>query len=317
MKKRRLLFVLKLSWGLALVAVVAWFSDIGESWKVIEHAQSIPLVLATLLGVLSVLLAAIGVTVVGRAVSDRLGWLVGIKGFCLAWVVGFFLGRVSEFSLPVFWRRHLSIPQAGAVVLVDKLVSLAWIVVLGSVGLGLLVDSQAGWIAGGLGLLAIGGVFLVIRSRSARRIASKLLPALWIERLRELPDTFHLVTQGRRGSVAANVIITGVRAVLHGLILTLLMLAIGKDLSPVTATAIQAMVSLTSLIPGSVMGLGYWESVYVLALGRAGIDTPDALAAALIWRALNLIIMPPIFMFGWSQRATRAPVTEEEARFRR
>jgi uncharacterized membrane protein YbhN (UPF0104 family) len=66
-----------------------------------------------------------------------------------------------------------------------------------------------------------------------------------------------------------------------------------------------------------VMGLGYWESVYVLALGRAGIDTPDALAAALIWRALNLIIMPPIFMFGWSQRATRAPVTEEEARFRR
>lgn len=317
MKKRRLLFGLKLLWGLALVAVVAWFSDIGESWQVIEQARPVPLVLATLLGVLSVLLAAIGVTLVGRAVSDRLGWLDGIKGFCLAWVVGFFLGRVSEFSLPVFWRRHLSMPQAGAVVLVDKLVSLAWIVALGSLGLGLLVDPRAGWIAGALGMFALGGVVLVIRSSPARRMAAKLLPARWIEQLRELPDTFHLVTEGRRGAVAANVIITGVRAVLHGVILTLLMLAIGKDLSPVTGTAIQAMVSLTSLIPGSVMGLGYWESVYVLALGRVGIGTADALAAALIWRALNLIIMPPVFLFGWSRQATRAPVTEGEARFRR
>lgn len=317
MKKRRLAFSLKLLWGLALVAMVAWFTDIGESWKVIEHARPLPLLLATVLGVVSVILAAIGVTLVGRAVSDRLGWLAGIKGFCLAWVVGFFLGRVSEFSLPVFWRRHLSIPQAGAVVLVDKLVSLAWIVLLGSLGLGLLVDPKAGWVAGVLGVVMLGAVLLVIRSASARRIARKLLPDRWIDRLRELPETFHVVTQGRRGAVAANAIITGARAVLHGLILTLLMVAIGKDLSPVTGTAIQAMVSLTSLIPGSVMGLGYWESVYVLALGRVGIDTANALAAALIWRALNLVIMPPIFMFGWSERATRAPAIEEEARSRR
>jgi uncharacterized membrane protein YbhN (UPF0104 family) len=313
MKKRQLAFGLKLLWGLALVVVVAWFSDIGESWKVIEHARPLPLVLATLLGVLSVVLAAIGVTLVGRAVSDKLGWLAGIKGFCLAWVVGFFLGRVSEFSLPVFWRRHLSVPRAGAVVLVDKLISLAWIVVLGSVGLGLLVDPWAGWLAGGLGVSALGVALFVIRSASARRVARKLLPARWIDRLRELPETFHLVTQGRRGAVAANVVITGVRAVLHGLILTLLMLAIGNDLSPITGTAIQAMVSLTSLIPGSVMGLGYWESVYVLALGRAGIDTADALAAALIWRALNLAIMPPIFMFGWSQRGSGRVETEDDA----
>jgi uncharacterized membrane protein YbhN (UPF0104 family) len=51
------------------------------------------------------------------------------------------------------------------------------------------------------------------------------------------------------------------------------------------------------------MGLGYWESVYVMGLGGAGIGTADALAAALIWRALNLLIMPPIFLFGSSQRA--------------
>ncbi|MFZ1864992.1 MAG: lysylphosphatidylglycerol synthase transmembrane domain-containing protein [Polyangiales bacterium] len=302
MEKRRLVFGLKLLWGLALVAVVAWFSDIGESWKVVESAHPWPLVLATLLGVSSVVLAAIGVTLVGRAVSDKLGWLAGIKGFCLAWVVGFFLGRVSEFSLPVFWRRHLSVPRAAAVVLVDKLVSLSWITALGSLGLGLLVDPVAGWLAGGLGALALGGALVVIRSPSARRVAGKLLPARWLERVRELPETFQLVTQGRRGAVAANVIITGIRALLHGFILTLLMVAIGRDLSPITGTAIQAMVSLTSLIPGSIMGLGYWESVYVLALGQAGIGTADALAAALIWRALNLAIMPPIFMFGWTQR---------------
>jgi uncharacterized membrane protein YbhN (UPF0104 family) len=258
-------------------------------------------------------MAGIGVTVVGRSVSDKLTWLVGIKGFCLAWVVGFFLGRVSEFSLPVFWRRYLSVPKAAAVVLVDKLISLSWITVLGALGLGLLVDPVAGWIAGGLGALGLAAVLVVIRSPTAGRAAEKLLPARWVDRLRELPETFHLVTRGRRGALTVNAVITGFRSLLHGLILTLLMVAIGQDLNPVSATAIQAMVSLTSLIPGSVMGLGYWESVYVLALGQAGIGAQDALAAALIWRALNLAIMPPIFMFGWSGQSVESVVTRDDA----
>jgi uncharacterized membrane protein YbhN (UPF0104 family) len=303
MKKRLLVLGLKLLWGLALVTVVAWYSDIGESWQAIETARPAPLVLATLLGVLSAFLAAVGVTLVGRAVNDELGWLAGIRGFCLAWVLGFFLGRVSEFSLPWFWRHHLPVPQAAAVVLVDKLVSLTWFTVLGAVGLGLLVDPRAGLLAGGLGAVVLGGVLFVMLSDFARRVAGKLLPARWIDRLQDLPDTFRLVTQRRRSAVVANVIITGLRAGLHGVILVLLMAAIGKTVDPIIAIAIQAMVNLTSLIPGSFMGLGYWESVYVVGLGRAGIGTADALAAALIWRVLSVAIMLPVFLFGWSQRA--------------
>ena len=313
MKKRLLLLGLKLLWGLALVTVIAWYSDIGESWKVIETARPAPLALATLLGVLSVFLAAVGVTLVGRAVNDQLGWLAGIKGFCLAWVLGFFLGRVSELSLPVFWRRLLPVPQSAAVVLVDKLISLTWVTVLGAVGLGLLVDARAGLLAGGFGVVVLGGILFVMLSDSARRVAGKLLPARWIDPLRDLPDTFRLVTQRRRSAVVANVIITGLRAALHGVILVLLMAAIGKTLSPLIGVAIQAMITLTSLIPGSFMGLGYWESVYVMGLGRAGIGTADALAAALIWRALNLAIMAPILLFGWSQRTGGPAGTEHSA----
>jgi uncharacterized membrane protein YbhN (UPF0104 family) len=303
MKKRVLLLGLKLLWGVALVTVIASYTDIGESWKAIETARPAPLLLATLLGVLSMFLAAVGVTLVGRAVNDELGWLAGIKGFCLAWVLGFFLGRVSEFSLPVFWRHYLAVPQAAAVVLIDKLISLSWVTVLGAIGLGLLVDPRAGLLAGGIGAAVLGGVLFVMLSGSARRVAGKLFPDRWIDMLRDLPDTFRLVTQRRRSAVFANVMITGLRSVLHGLSLVLLLAAIGQALSPITGVAIQAMVTLTSLIPGSFMGLGYWESVYVVALGRAGIGTADALAAALIWRALNLAIMPPIFLFGRSQRA--------------
>jgi uncharacterized membrane protein YbhN (UPF0104 family) len=302
MKNRPLALALKLLWGLALVILIAWYGDIGESWKAMESARPAPLVLATVLGVLSVFLGAVGVTLLGRAVNDNLGWMPGIRGFCVAWVLGFFLGRVSEFSLPWFWRHHLPVPQGAAVVLVDKLVSLAWFTVLGAVGLGLLVDPRAGLLAAGFGFLMLGGVFFVTLSDSAQGLADKLLPARWVEPLRDLPATFRLVTQRRRIAVVANVIITGLRAALHGAILVALMAAIGKTLDPIIGTAIQAMVTLTSLIPGSLMGLGYWESVYVMGLGRAGISPADALAAALTWRALNLLIMPPVFLFGWSQR---------------
>ena len=310
MKKRLLVLGLKLLWGLVLVIVVASYGDIGDSWKAIETARPAPLVLATLLGVMSVFLAALGVTLLGRAVDDNLGWMPGIKGFCIAWVLGFFLGRVSEFSLPWFWRHHLPVPQGSAVVLVDKLVSLTWFTVLGAVGLGLLVEPRAGVLAGGFGLAVLGGVLFVTMSDSAPRLAGKLLPSRWVDRLQDLPATFRLVTQNRRSAVVANVIITGLRAVLHGAILVALMSAIGQTLDPIIGTGIQAMVTLTSLIPGSLMGLGYWESVYVLGLGRAGIGPADALAAALTWRGLNLLIMPPIFAFGWSGRGGGAAGTE-------
>jgi uncharacterized membrane protein YbhN (UPF0104 family) len=312
MNRRLLVLGLKLLWGLALVTLVAWYSDIGESWKAIESARPAPLVIATLLGVLSAFLAAAGVTLLGRAVNEQLGWLAGIRGFCLAWVLGFFLGRISELSLPVFWRNYLPVPQSAAVVLVDKLVSLGWLTALGAIGLGLLVDPRAGLLAGVLGVAVLGGVLFITLSDSARRTAGKLLPARWVDRLQDLPSTFRLVTQRRRSAVAANVIITGLRAALHGVILVLLMAAIGKSLSPITGVVIQAMITLSSFIPGSIMGLGYWESVYVVALGRAGIGTADALAAALIWRALSLAIMPPIFLFGWSQR-TDDPVHAEQS----
>ena len=153
----------------------------------------------------------------------------------------------------------------------------------------------------------------VTLSDYAPRLAGKLLPAHWVDRLQDLPDTFRLVTQRRRSAVVANVMITGLRAVLHGVILVVLMAALGQALSPVIGVAIQAMITLTSLIPGSFMGLGYWESVYVMGLGRAGIGAADALAAALIWRVLNLVIMPPIFLFGWSQQAGGPAGTEKSA----
>ncbi len=311
MKKRLLVLGLKLLWGLALVIAVGWYGDIGESWKAIETARPAPLVLATFLGVLSVFLGAVGVTLLGRAVDDRLGWMPGIRGFCIAWVLGFFLGRVSEFSLPWFWRHYLPVPQGAAVVLVDKLVSLSWFTVLGALGLGLLVDPRAGLLAGGFGAMVLGGVLFVTLSDSASGLAAKLVPSRWIDRLQDLPATFRLVTQRRRSAVVANVIITGLRAVLHGAILVALMSAIGETLDPIIGTVIQAMVALTSLIPGSLMGLGYWESVYVIGLGRVGIGTADALAAALTWRALNLLIMPPVFLLGWSQRAGGAAATEQ------
>ena len=312
MRRRLLVLGLKLFWGLALVTVVAWHSDIGESWKAIEAARPAPLLLAALLGVLSAFLAAVGVTLLGRAVNEQLGWLEGIRGFCLAWVLGFFLGRISELSLPVFWRRYLPVPQSAAVVLVDKLVSLAWLTALGAIGLGLLVDPRAGLLAGVFGVAVLGGVSFITLSDSSRRIAGKLIPARWIDRLQDLPATFRLVAQRRRSAVAANVIITGLRAVLHGLILVVLTAAIGKSLSPITGVVIQAMVTLSSFIPGSIMGLGYWESVYVVGLGHAGIGSADALAVALIWRALSLAIMLPIFLFGWSQR-TDGPAGPEQS----
>jgi uncharacterized protein (TIRG00374 family) len=73
-------------------------------------------------------------------------------------------------------------------------------------------------------------------------------------------------------------------AVAHWLILTAFGLNLGFD----AAVWLVLIGSLSLLLPIAINGLGVMESVYVLVLGRYGVAVSDALAVALIIRALMI-----------------------------
>lgn len=302
--KRRLLVALlpKLAVGVALVVVLAWLGGFEACWAALSGSRPLPLIVAAGLLLVSLALGALGVLLIGRAVSDRLTWVAGLKGFLFAWVLGFFVGRISEFSLPVFWRHSLTLGQGAAVVLVDKAISLLWVVVLGAAGLSLFFGRSAGLLAAafaGGGLLLM---LLLVLLPQMRGLAARVLPEKLLLQLSGLGDTLRGLGVSGRRAVFGNFLLTGVRSVAHGAMLVALVVAVDRSVDLGTAVVIQAQTQLASLIPGTVMGLGTWESVYVLSLGRVGIGAATAVAISLLGRVVSLAVVLPVLLFAWHRR---------------
>lgn len=293
------LFTTKLLVGLGFFTLVGRYAGFGQTLDVLGTARVGALLVAGVLGLASVIAAAAGVVVLGRALQPGLPWRYGAGGFFLAWSTGFFLGRLSELTLPVFWRRHVSLANGAAVVLVDKAVSLVWMLALGAVGLGVIFGSWVAAATSGAGLAAVIGIATSGVPPAALHLVERFVPTSLRLRFGALHDALRALIGPGQHAVAANFAISGFRSVLHGLLLVSLMGAIDRSIGLATGMCVQAMVSLSSLIPGSLMGLGYWEMIYVVALSRVGVPAVDALAASLLWRATSLILTGIVLVLGY------------------
>jgi uncharacterized membrane protein YbhN (UPF0104 family) len=299
--RRAVVILLKLLLGVAIVVGLGSYAGLDRALDSVKSARIGPLWIAGALGFLSVIGAAAGVAVLGRAVQPSLPWLVALRGSLLAWGTGFFFGRLSEFLLPVFWRRHVSMSDAAAVVLVDKIVSLVWTLAIAVVGLGLLFDWRAAAFTATAGFGGMVVAAICSASPVAHRLSGRVLPVFLQRSLDQVRRAVRTLAVCGRWAVAVNFALTGVRSFLHGALLVALMTAVGQTIAVTTGACIQAMVSLASLLPGTLMGLGYWETVYVAALGRVGVEPGDALAASLLWRVVSLVLTGVVLLLGWGE----------------
>ena len=308
---------LRLLVGLVLLASVVGLVGPVEAGRALLNAQPLPLAAAALLVGASTGLGAFGAILLGRACSRGLPWREGLVGFAKAWALGFLFGRMAELALPYFWKDHLQVGQSVAVVLMDKLISLAWIAVFGVMGLILLVGVPITSSTAVLAIVTSGIVVFLVLLRLGGPMIRRLAPPVLRSDMEVAGKTLRALLQEHRGPLTANALITGVRSVLHGLILLCLLAALGHAVGLLDAVGIQALTQLSGFVPGSFMGLGLWESVYVIALGSTGLAASTAVAASFLGRAVSMLWLAPLGVLGWQAFIRPAgidthPVEEKE-----
>lgn len=277
--------------------------------------------LAVGLGLLVLLLAVVGpaevVEAAGRAhpgwaaavVVLALGWLglgalnvwvllrrlapvpfrefVGV--YITSWATALFIpGQLGDATQVVLLRRYdVPMSRSGAAYVVDKAVSLTWLLSVAAYGVTLYLPRVRGWWLLAPPALVLAALWL------GYGLLRRLDPpeASLVGRARRFAGNVTLHVRSFRaypGTLAANVALTGVKWLAMAGLYLWAFRAFGTSVGFVAAATIPVISSLVGYLPVTVGGAGTMEWTAVALFGGLGVDGPSVVVVYLFLRAILL-----------------------------
>jgi uncharacterized protein (TIRG00374 family) len=191
------------------------------------------------------------------------------------------------------WDAPMKRAELGSSVVIDRLTGLmgllTLVTILGFVEFRLTRALNLGW----LPLLCLLGAMtllvLVTRIRALEWLRRRVGGCRFAKIKRFVDDVVGslLVYSGRPGAILGAVLISVVAHIVAGSMIGCDFRALGIDVPLRTVIFISALSSIVSLIPVSINGWGIYEGAFVLMFSIAGVEAEQALAAALLGRALG------------------------------
>lgn len=213
------------------------------------------------------------------------------------------LGDVAQVVL--LRRRGVPVSKSSAAYLVDKFVSLVWMLMVAAYGIGLYTRALSGWWLMALPALGVAGAFVALA-------VLRRLPAAEggrVERVRSLVERLMeelLVLRRQPGVLAVNVSLTLVKWATVGLKYLCGFYAFGAALPFVATATIPVISSLVGYVPVTVGGLGTTEWTAAALFERAGADAATVVGVYLFLRAGLLLVAFLILLLTRADLLARA-----------
>ncbi|PIN76097.1 hypothetical protein COV17_03305 [Candidatus Woesearchaeota archaeon CG10_big_fil_rev_8_21_14_0_10_36_11] len=185
----------------------------------------------------------------------------------------FFPGQLGELSLaPLLKMKDIPIGKSLAVITLDKIISLLFITIFAFYGFLLYFETNILWkliIPCGIIL----GVFIVIiLSQKKRYFVRKYILRKYARLFAGYGKNVTYIWKKRKDALFIDVVMTLSWLVSTAIIIKIVFIYFGFSVSLVEILAIQAIGSLSSMIPISLSGLGVRESVTVYLYFKIGVD---------------------------------------------
>lgn len=291
-------FTLKVILGVTIFSVLIWNSGVHTIWTQLLLIKFSAVIIYGLLNVVAYLLAGLGIIILGSSLNKKVFCQQGLRGFLATASLALFTpGRAGDLLLPLYWKRYLSYGETMAVVFVDKIITLFWLISIGSSGVYIIFGLQYGLIVGALLLIGLGACSMLILSRSCRTIIIRIIPKKLMAIFSGFIPAFQTVLKSGHTFITITVVITGIRIVLYAYGFCVLLDGLGSSCSLVYATLILALAQLTSIVPISIMGLGVVESIFILGFTQLNIASSQIIAVSLIGRIVTVFWLSIFFSF--------------------
>lgn len=287
--KHMLRFLIKLFVGFLIFGVLVWKIGPLEILKNLAQFKIAALLLINVTTLSGFFIGGTGVIILGKSLSPRLEWWQGMKGFLGSTSLALFVpGRVGDFALPFYWKRFLRYGECLALVLLDKMNTLFWVLIFGAFGLYVIFQGYMGFVAAALGFVFVFLLILLFSIATTRRVVSKLLPEKILVFLQGSMTAFRMIARNGRTHLFVIFILAGIRIFTYGVGFWVSLWGLDVPSPFFYSVFVMAVALFTSLIPISIMGLGPVEAVCVYGLVQINIDPSLVIAALVVGRAIAL-----------------------------
>lgn len=295
-------FWFKLGFGIGLIAILFAFVDWRESLDILFNVDPIFTLLALAILPLNNVISTVKWRLLLQAQGVELPTYTLLKYY---WAGQFFNnylpssfgGDISRLALMHHIKRTA---QVAASIGAERLTGFAILLTLSAVGLlmrpeyfrvaGLL---QVLWMAVGafIGMLLLFTIFAPQFARVTSRIAQNRAGIIGrvFQKAQKLNSAMAQYKH-KKNSLFKALVLSIPFYVIIIIFNYFVFRAIGSDLSVLDILFIAPLIILISMVPFSINGLGVAEGAFVILYSQAGILPPEALAAALLRRTINIVV---------------------------
>ncbi len=213
-----------------------------------------------------------------------------LKVYLVSWATSLLLpGQLGDATQILFLRRHeVAMARSGAAYLVDKSISLGWLLLVATYGVGLHTPFNGGALLifpVAFAVLGAAALFLLHRVRTREGSFWDRLK-IRINRVGEHLWSF----RHHPGTLALNISLTIAKWILLTFIYLGAFQAFGSSIDLLAAATIPVMSSLVGYIPITMGGVGTMEWTAVALFDRIGVEAMVVVSAFLFLRAVLLLL---------------------------
>ena len=285
--------LLKIIVSVGLLLLIFSRFSLDEMWRVIRTVQ-IPFLAGAMGIALAIFLSkTLKWWILGRQVDQS----ISVTNAALSLLIGMGVGlvtpsRVGEVARVTYLPTTRKVDLIGLVV-VDRLIDLAVIILTGGIALGMVFDSR-------LGLVFIVPTTAVLLLLFVPRLPGNALN--WLSNLSFMPakSFIHRITQGLltlNGRVLTLILILAIITFGLGIFQFYWLLRSFGVHSATAATVTFPIITVASVLPITIGGFGTREGATVFVLSMFNISEPIAVNAALLSFILNTLIPGVIGLF--------------------
>ena len=225
----------------------------------------------------------------------------------LSWSLGLFVpGKIGELSLIPFLKQEGVPTGHGTVISVlDKLISLVVLSLSSIIGFFIFFDIGATLKLIAILFLLIAVILFFIVSNAGRSFIKKYILRKFSMKFQGFSKLLFYYFKKQKLIIFLNIIITFIKWIVNAVILYTLFLAYNQNVPFVYIFLINSMLTIISLIPISISGLGVRESIAVFIYGALSINPLITISTHLIPLIISYFIAILTILFSFKKLSFR------------
>ncbi len=278
-----------ISYLIGILLLLALFSYVGieKIFELLSKFQIIYLIPAISLFLLVLCLNTLNLKIMYTPIK-KFGYLFLLKKYTVSWALGAILpSRAGEFSLAYFLKDHVPLGKSTAILVLDKLISLAVLSFFSILATLYFFGFRE---ALHLFLILLSSGILIaffIFSEKAKNLLKNTLFAAIKHHFAGFSKTLYYYLKKERKLIFVNFTLTLVRLFLQSAIIFVLFLGFGEIVNLTALIYVVSIVAILSLLPLTPNGIGIRQISLVFFLGILGISTTKTASLTLILFVIN------------------------------